>query len=692
MAKKEDLLKRLSLFWSKKYKLVSLIGLIVVLVVVTVVALRFRIFASTTGGNCKWLISYGVSHNGAVPEYIGWYNGKSNLQHIESLPEFPYDGVGIETWQYSPTNVMHLVMEPNKLGYQTIYDEYKPFIDLAAHGLKPTKLKHNFIMVHLEQAGAFYDPNNATDKASSDAKWANVADNFANLTRVAKAINESGFPIDGIFLDNEGPYGASDGLWHCGGTFAPACSSSNLTSYQEQSRQRGKQIMEAIKPYSYPGFHFMFMHSTDTSCTLDPNNRNNPPGLGTNWVEWANQLLGPFTIGLAESAKNSDVRVVDGGEESYGYLTQDYFTVSKDYRNSGMATQMDGSKLACNFIPPEDRTTVQTWSDLFDTAFAMYNRDPSSTPGQTVDTIQQSMKLALQNSDNYVWFYIEGGITTIDSPYGTQIGQDWTHNIKLARDAVPNDPNCGTAPTSSPTSTVSLPSSPSLSPSPSNQPDLTITNVNFSPATPHVGDEVSFSVDIKNVGTAATPTGAGIFLGAGFKIDGAWVTWNDTNTASLAPGATITLTPSRQDGGKTTWTATQGSHTLTTIVDNINKIAESNEANNENTKTINVEGPGGVIPAAPTNLAASAVSSSRIDLTWADTSLNEDGFVIERSTSSSSGFIQIGSVGANVIGFSNTGLQSNKTYYYRVKAFNIAGSSAYSNTASAKTKKRWWIF
>jgi len=88
------------------------------------------------------------------------------------------------------------------------------------------------------------------------------------------------------------------------------------------------------------------------------------------------------------------------------------------------------------------------------------------------------------------------------------------------------------------------------------------------------------------------------------------------------------------------------------------------------------------LPSAPLSLVASAVSSSQINLTWADTSSNETGFKIERSTSTIT-WAQIATVGSNVTSYSSTGLLASTTYSYRVRATNTAGDSAYSNTASA---------
>ena len=90
-------------------------------------------------------------------------------------------------------------------------------------------------------------------------------------------------------------------------------------------------------------------------------------------------------------------------------------------------------------------------------------------------------------------------------------------------------------------------------------------------------------------------------------------------------------------------------------------------------------------PTAPSSLNAYATSSTSITISWTDESTNETGFKIERSLSSSSGFVQIGTVGVGVTTYISGSLASSTTYYYRVAATNSAGSSPYSNTANATT-------
>jgi hypothetical protein len=95
-------------------------------------------------------------------------------------------------------------------------------------------------------------------------------------------------------------------------------------------------------------------------------------------------------------------------------------------------------------------------------------------------------------------------------------------------------------------------------------------------------------------------------------------------------------------------------------------------------------------PIAPSDLTATAVSSSRIDLAWQDNSNNETGFRIDRSTDNVT-FQSLVFVGANVATYADTGLTPGTTYYYRVRAYNgnCGTSSNWSNTASATTCHGW---
>jgi hypothetical protein len=82
---------------------------------------------------------------------------------------------------------------------------------------------------------------------------------------------------------------------------------------------------------------------------------------------------------------------------------------------------------------------------------------------------------------------------------------------------------------------------------------------------------------------------------------------------------------------------------------------------------------------------ATAVSSSEISLSWTDTGAGESSFKVERASSPSGPWAQVATTATNVSNYLNTGLNASTTYYYRVRATNTAGNSAYSNTASART-------
>ena len=106
-------------------------------------------------------------------------------------------------------------------------------------------------------------------------------------------------------------------------------------------------------------------------------------------------------------------------------------------------------------------------------------------------------------------------------------------------------------------------------------------------------------------------------------------------------------------------------------------------ANNNppDTDTVNVS----AFPAAPSGLSAVAISSSQINLSWTDNANNESGFKIERKTGAGGTYGQIATVGPSITSYPNTGLSAGTTYYYRVRANNAAGDSAYSGEANATT-------
>jgi hypothetical protein len=91
------------------------------------------------------------------------------------------------------------------------------------------------------------------------------------------------------------------------------------------------------------------------------------------------------------------------------------------------------------------------------------------------------------------------------------------------------------------------------------------------------------------------------------------------------------------------------------------------------------------VPAAPSNLVATAVSSTQINLTWSDNSSNETGFVLEKKTGTG-GYGTVASPFQNATSYPNTALTPATTYTYRIKATNASGDSTYSNEASATTQ------
>lgn len=113
-------------------------------------------------------------------------------------------------------------------------------------------------------------------------------------------------------------------------------------------------------------------------------------------------------------------------------------------------------------------------------------------------------------------------------------------------------------------------------------PDLQVLGITANPPNPAVGAPVTFTVAVKNRGTAATGATTVTRLAVGG-------TTLNTSTASIAAGATANVAVSGN------WTATSGGATITATADATNVVTETNETNNTFSQAI-VVGRGAAVP------------------------------------------------------------------------------------------------
>jgi plastocyanin len=130
-------------------------------------------------------------------------------------------------------------------------------------------------------------------------------------------------------------------------------------------------------------------------------------------------------------------------------------------------------------------------------------------------------------------------------------------------------------------------------------------------------------------------------------------------------------------------TAAEPTETVLLTLSGATGAALDNARKSATLSILDNDGTAGGVPPAPTGLSATAVSTTEIDLSWNDVS-GETGYRIERKTLGGS-YQEIGTVGADVTTFQDSGLAEATGYSYRVRAENGAGRSPYSNEAVAST-------
>lgn len=103
------------------------------------------------------------------------------------------------------------------------------------------------------------------------------------------------------------------------------------------------------------------------------------------------------------------------------------------------------------------------------------------------------------------------------------------------------------------------------------------------------------------------------------------------------------------------------------------------KAENSTTPTVTT------VPFPPTDLTATVVSTTQVNLSWVDKSTNEVGFKIERKTSATQ-YTAVTTLGADITLHNDNGLSPKTSYTYRVYSYNSVGASpTYSNEVTVTT-------
>ena len=109
-------------------------------------------------------------------------------------------------------------------------------------------------------------------------------------------------------------------------------------------------------------------------------------------------------------------------------------------------------------------------------------------------------------------------------------------------------------------------------------PDLIVSDIKYTPTSPKAGDLIKFSATIKNKGLGKTQEG--VVIGGVFHVDGVAVAYSDTYTTSVQAGESVDIVATGGFSPNQFWLSTAGDHKLSFNIDDVNRIAESNEANN----------------------------------------------------------------------------------------------------------------
>ena len=198
------------------------------------------------------------------------------------------------------------------------------------------------------------------------------------------------------------------------------------------------------------------------------------------------------------------------------------------------------------------------------------------------------------------------------------------------------------------------------------------------------GAASSYSATVSSITLAAAPTALIAASASGLTVTLAW-----TNNAT---SETAFIVQRSDDGGQDWTTLGTAPATLASTASYVDNTAREGTRYTYQVAAVNGAGTSAftnaatitLAPAAPAGLAASAVSSTQINLSWINISGGDTGILIERSPNGQD-WTDLTTATPSTSAYSDSGLIPGTTYQYRISALNWA---AHRPTASSPPSPR----
>jgi len=313
--------------------------------------------------------------------------------HKAYLDTLPFQGLVVYLRDdVTRTNLTQAVMNGTSISEATFKTVLAPLKDAGF-----TNLQENFALVMGRSPPDFFD------------SWTNVVGNFAAL---AAALRDAG--CQGVCFDNEMYFKPWENYLR--GVKYPE---KLLQAYQDQARQRGREVMEAMVKM-FPSIAVIALHGPYISEWKAPESLKFPQ-----WQR-GNLLLGAFFAGLAEGAGATAV-CVDGGE-LYTLRTEADFLNSYNWRKHDIAS----AAINCPFIPPALRSV---WAERVSISYGVYDRPFRGAP-MSPAILTTTLANAMHQADRYVWLYTEANTFLLPESAGGA-NAVWVNAVRQSRGLPP---------------------------------------------------------------------------------------------------------------------------------------------------------------------------------------------------------------------------------------------------------------